>query len=302
MASDDISELSSDDLTWLKQAEQHILKILQIEFGLVTLNHQITDLELAQNAIDAGLSGPKDLLELQCLGVILGNVFVAQTEMNWARVNNEYGDLIAIHAPRIGFTLYPFQMISKRVEDRREINIPRLYESFVNDLALRPAQLKQSYAFHSLLVPAFAYSSLYFHLLCSFTISIMPFPIEMKFVERAEGKLNKKLPLDYIVKMCRDNGGTIGKGDECWFLYPIFDDSDKKRLKRTCNDIVYETTRMIRDWSNFPSEAIVIGDNGCGDKLILLPKEGQQRYDETLYWWDHETGEVFVVHETFKTQ
>lgn len=127
----------------------------------------------------------------------------------------------------------------------------------------------------------------------------MPFPIDVQFVKRAEAKLGRKLPLDYVVKMCRENGGDVFAGPDSWFLFPVFDDSDKKRLKRTCNDIIRETA-SAQDWPGFPANALAIGSNGGEDILVLLPEPNGDRFAEAVYWWDHETGEVDQVAASFE--
>lgn len=126
----------------------------------------------------------------------------------------------------------------------------------------------------------------------------MPFPLNIEFVRRAEGKLGRKLPLGYVTRMCRDNGGEVRTGTDGWWLYPVLDDSDKKRLKRTCNDIVRETASS-KEWADFPAEAVAIGHNGGGDKLIFLPEPEGDRLGDSVYWWDHETGEVIKVADDF---
>ena len=127
----------------------------------------------------------------------------------------------------------------------------------------------------------------------------MPFPLDIQFVERAETKLGRKLPLGYVAKMCRDNGGEVRTGQDSWWLYPILDDGDKKRLKRTAMDIVRETA-AAKKWPDFPMEAIAIGHNGGGDQLVLLPEQGADRFGDAVYWWDHETGELNQVADDFE--
>jgi SMI1 / KNR4 family (SUKH-1) len=95
------------------------------------------------------------------------------------------------------------------------------------------------------------------------------FPLDIGFVKRAEAKLGRKLPLGYVARMCRDNGGVVDASAESWFLYPIFDDSDRTRLKRTCNDIIRET-ESAREWRDFPPNAVAIANNGGGDQLVFL--------------------------------
>lgn len=69
----------------------------------------------------------------------------------------------------------------------------------------------------------------------------MPFPLDTIFVDRAAQKLGIRLPISYIVEMQRSNGGDINVAGDDWQLFPIYDDSDKNSIRRTCNDIVRET-------------------------------------------------------------
>ena len=127
----------------------------------------------------------------------------------------------------------------------------------------------------------------------------MSFPLDIQLVRRAEAKLGRKLPDSYVSKMCIANGGKVAIGADEWNLYPIFDDSDRKMLKRTCNDIVRETASK-RTWPDFPADAFAIGGNGCGDELVFLADPDSDRFAEAVYWWDHETGVLNKVSESFQ--
>lgn len=127
----------------------------------------------------------------------------------------------------------------------------------------------------------------------------MPFPLEAQFVHQAEEKLARRLPLGYIARMCRDNGGQVHAGPDVFQLYPILDSTNRKRLARTCNDIVRETA-SAREWPSFPPDALAIGDNGGGDKLVFLPERDTPCFADAVYWWDHETGEIKRVAEAFE--
>jgi len=126
----------------------------------------------------------------------------------------------------------------------------------------------------------------------------MPFPLDFALVKRTETRLGRSLPLGYLAKMCRDNGGEVLADHDSWNLVPILDDSDQKRLKRTCNDLVRETAAAQR-WPGFPSDAVVIADNGTGDKLLFLPDRASNRFADVVYRWDHETGQVHKVADSF---
>lgn len=127
----------------------------------------------------------------------------------------------------------------------------------------------------------------------------MPFPVDSKYIRDAEEKLSTTFPSMFKGRMIGENGGSVEGNAEVWFLYPFLDGSDTKRLARTCNDIVRETKKM-REWPNFPADAIAIANNGDADQLILLPKSGSpNELDPTVYWWDHETGEVQKIADDF---
>ena len=127
----------------------------------------------------------------------------------------------------------------------------------------------------------------------------MAFPVEERFIVETEKKLGVKLPPDYVKKMMKLNGGEVQTPPDAWVLYPIFDTSDKKRLKRTCNDVVRET-QSAREWTGFPDDAVAIGSNGCGDQLVLLrDNNSPDVLGDEVFWWDHETGALNLVAPRF---
>ncbi len=128
----------------------------------------------------------------------------------------------------------------------------------------------------------------------------MPFNLDEKWIVEAESKLNVKLPQEYRNEMINENGGELLTEDECWDLYPIWDKSDKKRLSRTCNDIVRET-ESNRSIDYFPSKAVAIGTNGCGDQLVFIPKMfSPKELGSKVYIWSHETGKLGLILKRFK--
>lgn len=129
--------------------------------------------------------------------------------------------------------------------------------------------------------------------------SAMPFPTEMKFVRRTEARLGVLLPLSYVNAMCRQNGGELFIAEEDWQLHPIFDDSDRTRLKRTCNDVGRESNQA-RSCSGFPANGVCIASNGCGDSLIFVPDvKDPSRLSEVIFCWHHENGDIEAVASSF---
>jgi hypothetical protein len=113
----------------------------------------------------------------------------------------------------------------------------------------------------------------------------MAFPVSDDFIAAAEEALGRRFPTAMRTRLARSNGGEIAAADDDWILHPVRDDTDRKRLSRSANDIVRETG-VAREWAKFPEGGIAIASNGGGDLLVLL------RNSDDLFHWDHETGEV----------
>jgi hypothetical protein len=61
----------------------------------------------------------------------------------------------------------------------------------------------------------------------------MPFDLDERYVQAAEQALGASFPTTYRLAMMSSNGGTVATESDDWELYPIADDSDRKRLART---------------------------------------------------------------------
>lgn len=121
----------------------------------------------------------------------------------------------------------------------------------------------------------------------------MPFPTDIQYVERAAKRLGLRFPSAYVDFLLHSNGGDLSADDDEWQLYPVFDDTDRKRAARTCNDVVHETNEA-RVWSKFPQDAVAIAGNGTGDQL-LLRCDSNGKLSSAIFRWDHETGECTQI-------
>jgi len=124
----------------------------------------------------------------------------------------------------------------------------------------------------------------------------VPFNLDERFIVAAEQQLAAMLPHSYRQAMMTCNGGQVIAHDDVWELHPIMDTSDRRRLKRSCNDILHETAFM-RGWPGWPENALAIGSNGAGDRLVLL--KVNRRYEPTIYVFLHDTSELVAVADVF---
>jgi len=77
--------------------------------------------------LQAGVFKPNQTYELQCLGIVLGDVFVQELGMEWVMVEDQYGRDPAVRVPGTSIILYPLTMISKRVEQGEQVDVFALF-------------------------------------------------------------------------------------------------------------------------------------------------------------------------------
>ncbi|MFG0253947.1 MAG: SMI1/KNR4 family protein [Rhodopirellula sp. JB053] len=128
----------------------------------------------------------------------------------------------------------------------------------------------------------------------------MPFPVDSKWIRKTENKLGVRFPASFVAAMSEMNGGSVRTRIDDFNLFPFLDASDRKRIQRTCGSIDRETATARKDWTGFPPDAVAIGANGGGDLLVLIPMPDESdSLQHSVYWWDHETGDVELVADDF---
>ena len=116
----------------------------------------------------------------------------------------------------------------------------------------------------------------------------MPFGVDDSRIAATEQMLRRRLPDGLRERLRQDNGGEIAAAGVAWYLHPILDDSDRRRLRRTAtNNVVHETKEARAAFEElFPDGAVVVANDGGGDYLLLLPGEDAPRV------WEPGTGSL----------
>jgi len=129
----------------------------------------------------------------------------------------------------------------------------------------------------------------------------MPFSTTIDCITRAESALGILLPDGYREYLLGTNGGELSLGSEDWQIFPVCDDSDRKRASRSASHIVRET-EFARSCSRFPKAAVAVASNGEGDYLLFLPDaKDSSSLNPGVYRWDHELRKLVIVSEDFET-
>jgi hypothetical protein len=128
----------------------------------------------------------------------------------------------------------------------------------------------------------------------------MPFPTSLSYITRAEQKLGVRLPDGFREYLCVTNGGELSLGDDDWQIFPVFDDSNRKRASRSANHIVRET-EFARSCSGFPTTAVAVAANNEGDYLLFRPDANDSSLLKPgVYRWDHQSRDLVIVSENFE--
>lgn len=72
--------------------------------------------------------------ELQCLGIVLGDVFVEKMGWEWVIVQDEHGRDPGVRVPGTSTILFPMTMISKRMERGEEVDVFGLFNATVAEV------------------------------------------------------------------------------------------------------------------------------------------------------------------------
>ncbi len=117
-------------------------------------------------------------------------------------------------------------------------------------------------------------------------------PVEEPFIADAERALGVRFPASYRAWLQQQNGGEVQVGEDWWDLHPVADTSDPRRIGPTW-DHVCRQTEQARLLGGFPDAAVAIGDDGSGDRLVLMIQVPAARLE--LGVWRHVTGEVVWI-------
>jgi hypothetical protein len=118
----------------------------------------------------------------------------------------------------------------------------------------------------------------------------MAYNVDEKYIALTEQKLGILFPESYRNSIMKINGGIVmlpsDESDEdleVWPLYRIYDNSDKKRLKRTAIDLIRENELAWNQY-NLPKHLYAIG---YSDGAYLVFKKGKDvKLEPALYIHD----------------
>ena len=95
-------------------------------------------LDVLRAILEGSVFKPDQTYELQCMGIVLGDVFVRELGMIWIMVEDSGGRDPAIMLEGTSIILFPLTMISKRIENGESVDVFDLF----NGLAAKIDELR----------------------------------------------------------------------------------------------------------------------------------------------------------------
>ena len=105
-----------------------VLTTARSRYGTAKFTRTKSDLAVLQRLVDDRAFDKTQTFELQSLGVVFGDILATELGLHWELVMDEYGSDPVLRYGTAQVQVAALTMISKRVEDGREIDLTDLVE------------------------------------------------------------------------------------------------------------------------------------------------------------------------------
>ena len=128
-----ISALTDEDSARLAE-QRAVVEAYLAEESKQSYQTSAGKLGLLRALLDHKVFKPEQTYELQCMGIVLGDVFVRELGMTWVMVEDEYGRDPAVKLGSSSIILFPLTMISKRVEEGEDVDVFDMFNSLAEQV------------------------------------------------------------------------------------------------------------------------------------------------------------------------
>jgi hypothetical protein len=126
-----IDSLSQIDREFMAEQRERIDILARTHLGRQIHGDKENDLTVLQQLLDQRLVKPDEVLQLQAMGVVLGDLLSEELKMPWVVYEDKLGRSRAL---RLGLTdhfLFPVTMISRRAEVGATVDVRAIYAKAV---------------------------------------------------------------------------------------------------------------------------------------------------------------------------
>ena len=106
-------------------------RLLEVDYDQLDLADADSCLSRLQEAVDR--LAADNTVELQSLGILLGDLIATRCQLDWVVVQDNYGADPALRNGATSQLLFPLTMLSKRVERGEPVRVAQLFEMMTTD-------------------------------------------------------------------------------------------------------------------------------------------------------------------------
>ena len=130
-----ISRLSTIDREFMAQQRQRVDELARVHLGRYIRRQKAYDLSTLQNLLERRAVRPDQTLELQAMGMVLGDLLAQELNMQWVVYEDKYGRSRALQLGEAEIFLFPVTMISRRYEVGAETDVRTIYQKALDTMA-----------------------------------------------------------------------------------------------------------------------------------------------------------------------
>jgi hypothetical protein len=128
LAEVEIGELSYIDKTYMQQQRERVAQLSERNLGRKLNGTRDNDLDILQQLLDRKLVTGEQTLELQALGVIMGDLLASDMGLDWVIYEDKLGRSRALRYQQTDNYLFPITMISRRREVDNTETVAEIYQ------------------------------------------------------------------------------------------------------------------------------------------------------------------------------
>jgi hypothetical protein len=116
------------DMEFMEQQRERIDALARINLGRQLHGTLDNDLGILQDLLDRQLVKAEQTLELQAMGVVLGELLAQELSMHWVIYEDRHGRSRALQLEDSENFLFPITMISRRIEADARVDVRAVYD------------------------------------------------------------------------------------------------------------------------------------------------------------------------------
>jgi len=135
-----VEKLGTSETIKSQKQRQLADELARRHLGTPLTGGEIRDLETLQRLLDGRFIDREDVFDQQALGLALGDVMAKNLDLHWVVVDDDYGRSRALRWKEEEDLFFPVTLISKRIQQRRPVEVDDLYDIVADRVATLKAR------------------------------------------------------------------------------------------------------------------------------------------------------------------